>query len=186
MSILKSSKLILVFAMLSYAGVHDSVLARPWKPTPAQIAGDYASINHFRGPGEVVTIGWWAAPTTRPGTPLAALFEKYVLISVNHSHLNINQPAAGLRFDEIDSLEVLDDGGKALTPVAHDDLPPSGIGLLATFEAGYRRGQGPRGPGTKFFLFDAGMVHACEKGGISIPFDGETYTWETPFPGCPQ
>jgi hypothetical protein len=63
-------------------------------------------------------------------------------------------------------------------------LPPASIGLLATFEAGYRQGLGPRGNGVRFFLFDAGAVRACEKGVISVPFDGETYTWETPFPGC--
>jgi hypothetical protein len=59
-------------------------------------------------------------------------------------------------------------------------------GALMGFEAGYRRGLGPRGTGTRFFLFDAGMVHACEKGGISIPYDGEIYSWDTPFPGCSQ
>jgi hypothetical protein len=36
----------------------------------------------------------------------------------------------------------------------------------------------------EFFTFDAGRAHACAKGAISIPLAGETYTWETPFPGC--
>jgi hypothetical protein len=184
MSISQWHKMILVGAILSCVGFSSSALSRPWKPTAAQIAGDYASINHNRGNGDVVTIGWWAAPTARPGTQLVPIFEKYVLISVTHSHINLKEPATGLHFDNIDTLEVRDKSGNALTPVEQDALPPADIGLLATFEAGYRQGLGPRGKGTKFFVFDAGAVRACEKGGISVPYDGETYTWETPFPGC--
>jgi hypothetical protein len=177
-------KLILVSAILPCVVISFSASSRPWKPTPSQIAADYASIGHNRGNGDLVTIGWWAAPTVRPGSQLLSIFEKYVVISVTHSHINLREPATGLHFDNIDALEVRDESGNALTPVEQDTLPPINIGPLATFEAGYRQGLGPRGKGTKFFLFDAGAVRACEKGGISIPYDGETYTWETPFPGC--
>lgn len=183
MSIGKRHKMILVGAMLSCVGFSSSASSRPWKPTPAQIAADYASIGHNRGNGDIVTIGWWASPTARPGTQLVAILEKYVLISVTHSHQNLNE-AAGISFDDIKILEARDESGRALTPVPRDELPPASIGLLATFEAGFRRALGPRGNGVRFFLFDAGAVRACEKGGISVPFDGETYTWETPFPGC--
>jgi len=178
---MKTLAVILIGACVAFS---SSTLSRPWKPTAAQIASDYASIAHNRGNGDFVTIGWWAAPTTRPGTQLRALLEKYVLISVTHSHINLREPATGLRFDNIDTLEVRDESGNALNPLEQDSLPPADIGPLATFEAGYRNGLGPRGKGTKFFVFDAGAVRACEKGGISVPYDGETYTWETPFPGC--
>ena len=82
--------------------------------------------------------------------------------------VDFNAPAAGLRFDDITTLEALDGSGKALTPVSEEQLAPASIGLLATFEAGYRRGSGPCGKGTKFFLFDPGTVNACEKGGLSV------------------
>jgi hypothetical protein len=178
---MRTLAVILVGACVAFSS--SSALSRPWKPTPAQIASDYASINHNRGNGDFVTIGWWA-PTARPGTQIRSLLERYFLISVTHSHLNLGEPAAGLRFDNIDTLEVRDESGNALSPLEQDTLPPADIGLLSTFEAGYRNGQGPRGKGTKFFVFDAGAVRACEKGGISVPYDGETYTWEAPFPGC--
>jgi len=184
MSIGQWYKMILVGAMLPCVGITFSASSRPWKPTSSQIAADYASIGHNRGNGNFVTIGWWAVPTSRPGSQLVAIFEKYVLISITHSHINLREPAAGLHFDNIDTLEVRDESGNALTPVEQDALPPASIGLLATFEAGYRQGLGPRGKGTRFFLFNAGAVRACEKGGISVPYGGETYTWETPFPGC--
>jgi hypothetical protein len=186
MSAGRRHEIILVAAMLSCVGFFSSASSRPWKPTPGQIAADYASINHNRGNGDFVMLGWWSVPTATPGSQLAALFEKYVLISVTHSHIDIKQPAAGMSFDDIKLLEALDESGKALAPVPEGALAPASIGLLATFEAAYRQGLGPRGKGTKFFLFDAGAVRACEKGEISVAFDGETYTWETPFPGCSQ
>jgi putative ABC transport system substrate-binding protein len=50
--------------------------ASSWKPTPNQIAADYASINHNKGNGDFVTIGWWSAPTARPGTQLIARLDR--------------------------------------------------------------------------------------------------------------
>jgi hypothetical protein len=153
---------------------------------PSEIAGDYAVINHNRGNGDVVTVVWWASLTARPGSPsqLVSVFERHVLISITHSHLNLGEPVTGLRFDDVDKLEVRNESGNHFAPFDQDLLPPASIGNLSAFEAGYRQGLGPRGKGTKFFQFEAGGVHACEKGGISVPYDGETYTWETPFPGC--
>ena len=187
MSIVELRKMNFIGAMLScVVGFSSSASSRLWKATPAQIAGDYASINHNRGNGDFVTIIWFASPMAAAGSQLATTFEKYVVIGVVHSHTNFNQPAAGIAFDDIKTLEVRDESGNLLTPVSENELPVASREGLAGYEAGYRRGFGPRGSGIRFFLFDAGTIRACEKGGISIPFDGETYTWETPFPGCPQ
>jgi len=43
---------------------------------------------------------------------------------------------------------------------------------------------GPMGQGFRWFVFAGGAVHACEAG-LSVAYDGETYTYETPIPGCP-
>jgi putative tryptophan/tyrosine transport system substrate-binding protein len=171
-------------AALACIEFSSSASSRPWKPTPSQIAADYGSIGHNKGNGNLVTIVWHASPTATPGSQLVSILEKYVLISVTHSQTELGEAAPGLHFDDIDKLEVRDDSGSLLAPIDQDTLPPTSIGVLATFEAGYRQGLGPRGKGTKFFLFDAGAGHACEKGAISVPYDAETYTWETPFPGC--
>jgi hypothetical protein len=160
----------------------SSASSRPWKPTPSQIAGEYAQINHTKSNTDVVNIRWWASPTVAPGTPLAGILEKYIVVSVIHFH--INQPGGRISFDDTDTLEALDGDDKPLAIVPRNELPPAAIGILSTFEASFRQSLGPVGAGTKFFTFDAGAIRACEKGGISIPFAGETYTWETPFPGC--
>jgi hypothetical protein len=181
MSINQRFNMLLLGVMFSSV-VFSSALSRQWKPTPAQLAGDYAMINHNKSNTEFVNIRWWAEPTVMPGTPLAGLLQKYILISVVHAHTN--PPGGTMTTEDVDTLEVRDSSDMPLTPVPRDALPPAVIATLAGFEATFRQSIGRLGQGTKFFVFDAGTVRACEKGVISVPFSGETYTWETPFPGC--
>jgi hypothetical protein len=160
-----------------------SASSRPWKPTPTQIASDYAQITHRKNAAEFVNIRWWASPTADAGTPFARMLEKYVVISVVHFHTG---QGGAVSVDEIDTLEALDYDDKPLTLVPKTELLPSEVGMISGVEASFRQSIGRIGDGTKFFIFDAKAIHACEKGRISVPFAGETYTWETPFPGCVQ
>jgi hypothetical protein len=173
----------LLLGVMILGVVSSSASSRPWKATPVQIAGEYAAIAHTKSNTDFVNIRWWAAPTVMPGT-LAGILEKYIVVSVVHFHIN---PVGGtLSFDNVETLEARDAADKPLTLIQRDALPPAAIGILSGFEASFRQSLGRLGDGTKFFTFDAGTVRACEKGGISVPFAGETYTWETPFPGCSQ
>jgi hypothetical protein len=182
MSISERFSMLLLGVMVLLGITFSSASSRPWNPTPSQIAGDYAQITHAKSSTDFVNIRWWAPPTVVSGTPLAGILEKYIVVSVVHFH--INQPGATMSFDDIDTLEALDGGNKPLAIVPRNELPPAAIGVLSALEAALRQSLGRTGAGTKFFTFDAGTVRACEKGGISVPFAGETYTWETPFPGC--
>jgi hypothetical protein len=173
----------LLLAMTVLGVSFSSTSSRPWKPTPAQIASDYAQINHTRSSTEFVNIRWWAPPTVMSGTPFARMLEKYILISVAHYH---SAQGGAISTDEIDALEARADDDKQLTLVTRTELLPSELGILSAIEASFRQSIGRIGEGTRFFIFDAGTVRACEKGGLSVPFAGETYTWETPFPGCSQ
>jgi hypothetical protein len=174
----------LLVGLIALIVVCSSASSRPWKPTAMQLAADYATISDNRNNNEYVSLRWWASPTTKAGTALAGIFEKYIVISV--VHWRIVRPTGTLSFDDIDTLEVRSRDGKQLTPVAMNALPPTAIGLLSTVEAGLRQSLGQIGEHTKFFFFDAGAVHACERGGIAAPVAGQTYIWDTPFPGCPQ
>ena len=160
-----------------------SASSRPWKPTPAQIAGDYAQINHAKSSSDFVNIRWWAAPTVVLGTPFAQMLQKYIVISVVHFHTG---QGGAISVDDIDTLEARDSNDKPLTLVPRTELLPSEVGMISGIEASFRQSTGRIGDGTKFFIFDAKAIHACEKGRVSVPFAGETYTWETPFPGCVQ
>jgi hypothetical protein len=173
--------MLLLGVMLSGA-VFSPAYSRQWKPTPVQMASDYAGIQHGKGKGDFVNIRWWAAPTVQPGSPLAQLLEKFVVISVAHFH--IQQPTGTFTFDDISTLAARDSNNMPLTLISSSALPPAAIGAVTSFKATLRQSLGKLGDNTKFFVFDAGKVHACEKSGISVPYDGETYTWETPFPGC--
>jgi hypothetical protein len=68
--------------------------------------------------------------------------------------------------------------------VSLDTLSPVIVGALAIQAAGLRQSLGAMGKAMKTFVFDAGAVHSCESGRLSVLFAGETYTWDTPFPGC--
>jgi hypothetical protein len=171
---------LLLLGMMVLGITFSAASSRPWKPTPVQIADDYSVINHRKSNTETVNIKWWAPPTLGPG-PITGLLEKYVVISVVHFHIS---QTATFSFDDVGALEARDSSGKPLTLVPRNELPPMFIGFLSTLEAGFRQSLGRLGDGTKFFVFDAGTVRACEKGGVSVPLSGETYTWETPFPGC--
>jgi hypothetical protein len=181
MAISRRFNMLLLGVMFSSV-VFSSSLSRQWKPTPVQLAGDYAAIAHNKSNTDFINIRWWAEPTVMPGTPLAELLHRYILISVVHFH--VNPPVGTMTTDDIDTLEVRDSSGMPLTAIPRNALPPGAIATLTGFEASFRQSLGRLGEGTKFFIFDAGAVRACETGGISVPFAGETYTWETPFPGC--
>src|SRR5215475_9803955 len=152
MSIIQWHKIIFIGATLLCVGFSFSASSRLWKATPTQIASDYASINHNRGNGDFVSIAWLAPPIVTASQQLVAIFEKYVLVAVVHSRTNLNQPGAGITFDDVKTLEVRDERGIPLTAVSERELPPASIELLTAYEAGYRRGFGPRGNGMKFFL----------------------------------
>ena len=91
-----------------------------------------------------------------------------------------------ISLDDIDTLEAQNDDDKPLTLVPRTELLPSEVGMLSAIEAALRQSTGRIGNGTRLFIFNADGVRACEKGRLSVPYAGETYTWDTSFPGCSQ
>jgi hypothetical protein len=189
-----------VIALLRYVafGVVSAVLlvvmelcpasARQWRASPDAIARDYATITDTRPNGELVMLMWIVPRMVLPNSPGAtaaiAMVQKYVLVVAVHGHLD--KTTGIMSFDDIDNLEVKDQGGKALTPVAKTDLPPTNTAMLAALEAMFRQSIGAMGKGMKMFVFDGGNTDSCKKGQLSVPLANETYTWDTPFPGCDQ
>ena len=96
-------------------------------------------------------------------------------------HVN---PDGTMSFDGVATLDALDSSGHPLTLVPENALVPTAAGVLSEVKAAFRQSVGRIGEGMKFFAFDAGTVRTCEMGQLSVPFAGETYLWETPFPGC--
>jgi hypothetical protein len=160
--------------------------SRQWKATPDAMARDYATITDARPNGELIMLMWIVPRMVQPnatGAPAAmAMVQKYVVIVAVHGHLD---KATGIMsFDDIDALDAKDQNGKALTTVARGDLAPTNTAMLAALEAMFRQSIGAMGKGMKMFIFDGANVDSCRKGQLSVPLASETYTWDTPFPGC--
>jgi len=173
-------------AMLTISGL-SAASSRSWKATPNAMARDYATINDTRPNGELVMLMWFVPFMVQPNAPgasaLMTMLQKYIVVTVVHGHLD--KTTGTVSFDDITALEARDQADKPLTLLARNDLPPTTIAALSAMEAVFRQSLGAAGNGMKMFVFQAGDVGACKKGRLSVPMADETYTWDTPIPGCP-
>jgi hypothetical protein len=162
--------------------------SRVWKATPDKIAREYATINDTRADGELVLLMWFVPAMVRPdatgAAPLTAMLQKYVVLMAVHGQLD--KATGSISFEDVNTLEARDQNEKPLALLARNDLPPTATAVLAAVETLFRQSLGAMGKGMKMFLFEAGTVDSCKKGELSVPFAGETYTWDTPIPGCAQ
>jgi hypothetical protein len=159
---------------------------RTWKSSPRELVRDYVTITDLRRDGEIVTLLWFVSGMVESDAPGAAaikpLLDRYVIMAAVHGKLD--RTTATYSFDDISTLEAKDQTGKPLMRVARNDLPPTMTGILAILEAMFRKSLGAMGEGMKVFVFDASGVNSCGPGGLAVSLAGETYTWQTPIPGC--
>jgi hypothetical protein len=177
----------LIAAVISVIAV-STASSRNWKATPDAIARDYATINDARPGGELVLLMWFVPTMVRADMSGAAslmdMLQKYVVVMAVHGRLD--KASSTFSFDDIDTLQARDQAGKPLNLLSRSDMPPAPTAMLTAVEAMFRQSLGAMGEGAKMFVFDAADVDSCKTGGMSIPFAGDTYTWDTPIPGCPQ
>lgn len=155
--------------------------ARPWKPLPKTLAMDYGVITDVRPNNEVIIVIWFASPMAPESPEAQALLDKYVLLGVADAHIT----AAGITFDPIDTPQPLDTNGKPLSALQSDKIPPDLGAVLAKSGDMLSKSMGQFGAGVHLFAYEDADVHSCEKGRLSVPYGGEVYTFDTPFPGCP-
>jgi hypothetical protein len=110
------------------------------------------------------------------------ILEKYIILGVVHAH---SAKDGTMTFDQIATLQVDDGKGRPLNALDVNTMPPTVVGALAILQSVFARSLGALGKGVHWFAFDSGTVHACSGGGMSVPFAGVTYTYDTPIPGCP-
>jgi hypothetical protein len=176
-----------IAATFSFAG-YTTASARVWKPTPEALAQDYAMIQDRRADGELLSIIWFAPTMLRPNSPgvdvATQILKRYIIIAVARGHLE--RATGSLAFDDPNISEAKNATGKKLTLLPRNDLPPTAISMLAGMEGMFQQSLGAMGRGMKIFVFDAADVDACNAGMLAISLAGETYTWKTPMPGCPN
>jgi len=167
---------------VSAAMLASLAVARPWKPTPESLAGDYASIIDSRNPYDMRVIVWIAPPMS-DNAAVAEMLDEYVLIGVARAHIS---SLGRFTFDKVDRLQVKDSAAQPLPLLTGAAIPPTMVRAVSAMETAFSRALGQLGQGIHWFVFKGGSTHACGNGGISVPFAGETYTYDTPFPGCPR
>jgi hypothetical protein len=178
LKVLKHWPFLLAVSLFSFAFVADAT-SRVWKQTPVVIARDYAQIVDQRSPNEFVML-WWLVPEQIPE-------QQIVFRDVLSGAVHARADAAGtVSFDDASSVQVTDDKGQQLALLSNEAVPPTITGALATLQAALSQSAGPLGRGIRWFVYKGGSVHSCEKGRMSVELAGETYTYDTPIPGCPK
>jgi hypothetical protein len=167
----------LAFALLLFA-MAVPASARLWKPTPAQQVVDYLTITHNL-PGDNVLIAWMASPLVVVPT-IKPLLDKYVVLSIAHTR---KAPDGTTSWDDVQGVHVSDAAGQALKEVTPDQIPPTLVGMIATAEATMR--QTTQGKAKVYWsVWEAGPVNACQRGKLVVNYNGESYSYDTPVPGC--
>ena len=157
--------------------------ARLWKPQGEALAQDYTVITDVRKSHDIITIFWLASPLT-PDSPAAKLIlDRYVIIGV--AHVKQDSVTGRMESTALDAVEAVDGAGTALTLLEGDKIPPTVAAVITGVGGMMRQSMGVMGTGMRFFAFEAGSIQACNKGKLSISYVGETYTYDTPIPGCP-
>ena len=185
--------------------------ARPWKPapqteasstkSPQEQAQDYVHIMDGRSSDEFVSVQWLVPPAMSNSPELKTLLDKYVIVGVAHFFMS---KTATAQPSPATTLEAQDGKGNRLTSVPEEKLPADILIFIDKLNDRIRNAPGPteqelaqmpdgaarvialmRGA-MRFFVFENGGVHACEKGRLVIPYEGENYTFDTPIPGCPK
>jgi hypothetical protein len=153
--------------------------ARLWKPTPQQLAADYLTLIHNKGSEGRVTVSWVAA-SAAIGVVFQQLMEKYVVISIVHAR---TEPDGTTSWDDVQGVQVTDGNGQALKEVPLDEAAPAIAGFTASATAILRQNSQGKGK-VHWGIYQAGSVNACRPGKLLVSYDGETYSFDTPIPGC--
>ena len=158
-------------------------LARPWNPQGATLAQEYSVITDSRPNHDIVQVFWMTWPMTATNSQTVRdLLDHYIIMGVSHGSLG---PGGQMTFDKEEGVEAVGLDGTPLKAVPEDRYPPAVNGTVTTMGAFMRQSMGAMGAGMKFLVFESNGVRACEKGRLSVKYAGETYTYDTPIPGCP-
>ena len=158
--------------------------ARQWSPDARGQALDYTQILHAKGTGEVVVV-WWVVPETFTASANSQVIQdvlaRYVVVGIAHGRAGAG---GGMNFETIPTLTIQDQTSRPLMPLAGNAMPAEVAQTISSMQALARQSLGPMGQGMRWFVFDGSTIHNCTPGRMSVPYGGETYTYDTPIPGC--
>ena len=174
----------LTMAVCSLAVLTNSVAARQWNPDAHASAFDYSQISHVKPSGEIVLL-WWVVPEiftpNANNRSLLDVLSRYVVIGAAHGRPGAN---GALSFENLPMLQIMDQNARTFSPLPDNGLPPDVTQAIANLQ-GLSAGQlGPIAQGMRWFVYQADSIRSCSPGRLAVPLAGETYTYDTPIPGC--
>ena len=168
----------LAFVLLLLAAATPAS-ARLWKPTPQQQVIDYLTITHNKA-GENIALVWMASLLV-PSPAVKPLLDKYIILSIAHTRRAADGTTS---WDDVQGVQLSNGAGDALTEVTPDKIPPLLVGMIASSDATMR--QSSQGKSKVYWsVWEAGSVNACQRGKLVVNYGGESYSYDTPIPGCP-
>jgi len=163
----------------------SSATARQWSPDVHASALDYSQIVHVKPTGEVVLL-WWVVPEifmpNANNQMLLNVLSRYVVIGAAEGRPG---PNGQLAFQNLPPLQIMDQMSRNYAALPDNALPQDVAQAIATLQSLAR--QSPLGPiaqGMRWFVYQANTINSCMPGRLSVPLGGETYTYDTPIPGC--
>ena len=177
--------LILALAILAgHSSLSGNAWARPWKPSPVEIAQDYLMIEHVISDSEKILIMWMAPEyfeDTADNRAIREIVREYMLVAV--IHFRISQLGewqfvipAGVTVDINDS--------QSLAPIFQQSLPPLVTATLDLLREGMAAGMGKMGEGMRLFVYDGTRFDRCGEDVLWINYLTERYDFQAPLPGC--
>jgi hypothetical protein len=141
---------------------------------------DYLQIIHQKTNNQMVLL-WWVASPMMGDRQTADVLDKYVVLAIVDAHID----PTGTTTYAVGDLTPQDGSGKPLKRIGEADMPPALTATISGLRAMMQQMLGQMGKGMQLIAYEAGDVRPCTKGALSVLYGGETYTYDTPVPGCP-
>jgi hypothetical protein len=175
------ARVLLACAVLTASGL--PAWARIWNPTAKSLAQDYGMIQDNRSDKQIVML-FWIPPQMADSKDMQDVLTANLLLGVMDGTMT---PDGKMSFSSTDALLAKDAQGNTIRILKDNEVPPAVAGGVQAMESFFRQALGPMGAGFRWFVLDGSNVHSCKAGsGFSVQFAGETYTYDTPIPGCPK
>ncbi len=163
----------------------SSAMARQWNPDVHSQALDYSQIVHVKPNGEVALV-WWVVPEiftpNANNQALVGVLSRYVVLGIADGRPGSN---GALAFENLPPVQIMDQMSRSYSPMPENALPADASQAIATLQGlAMQSPLGPFAQGMHWLVYQANTVHSCMPGKLSVPVAGETYTFDTPIPGC--
>ena len=129
---------------------------------------------------------WWVVPEifvpNANNMSMLNVLSHYVILGVAQGRPG---PNGAVAFENVPPLPIADQMSSNYLPIQDNALPAEVSQAIANLRALATQSQlGPIAQGMHWFVYQADTIHSCAPGRLSVSLADETYTYDTPIPGC--